>query len=359
MQGKCEMKRNYTPFIAGMVTMSLLIGLISASFAANTDKAADQADASAASAQVSVGLFGREMIAKGATLTTGKGGKIPKILAYNDSQGEVHYYIEATTAAELFDVSGGVNFNEELNRVEFGGTPPYAGPWHDGEGNEIDPPESTNHWHYADARHDFNIFSQTDETGNSLYTSEGFPLSDGGFTISVSTRLNVDEETNPEHLADLRAMEEKSWARTKELFSTKPEYGKTTGMFTEVNPDEMNLGSISGRSMDHQEFQDGEWIEHTFAFTPKLGKYAAITIENVSPSDVQIALNRPYTVGDGTDNTGGGLSCIYIPAGGKITRAFRLDETKFLENSLKLRANALGWPGVHLKLSAEQYRTGK
>ena len=35
--GKREMRKNYTPFVAGMVTMVLLIGLISASLAANTD----------------------------------------------------------------------------------------------------------------------------------------------------------------------------------------------------------------------------------------------------------------------------------------------------------------------------------
>lgn len=69
---------------------------------------------------------------------------------------------------------------------------------------------------------------------------------------------------------------------------------------------------------------------------------------------VQIALSRPSTVGNGTE---GSLS-VWIPAGGKITRAFRLDEARFLENCLTVRANALGWDGVSVKLTAEQYRGG-
>lgn len=352
MRGKRVMRRNYTPFITGMVTMALLIGLISASFAARDG---GEAASTPEAAQVSIGLFGREMIQSGETLTTENGGKAPKVLTCNDSKGEAHYYIEASVAAELFDISCGAPFNKELNRVEFGANPPYDGPWQDGQGNEIDPPEGhVSKWRYADARHDFDVISQTDQNGNTVYTSAGFPLSSDGFTIDISSRLDLDDVTNPERLADVRAQEEKSWARTKEWCSTKPKYGESLGMFTEVDPEEINLGSISGRSMDHQEFQDDEWIEHTFAFTPKLGKYAAITIENVSKSDVQIALMRPSTVGNSTE---GNLS-VWVPAGGSITRAFRLDEAKFLENQLKLRANALGWEGVHLKLTAEQYRSG-
>lgn len=351
MRGKRVMKRNYTPFVTGMVTMALLIGLIASSFAANNSEASTPE-----AAQVSIGLFGREMIKPGETLTTESGGKAPKVLTCNDSKGEAHYYIEAAVMAELFDVDGGVNFNEGLSRVEFGGWPPYTGLVDDGKGNMIEAPEDSpfNTWSYADARHDFDVVSQTDENGNTVYTSAGFPLSSDGFTIDVSSRLDLDDVTDPERLADVKAQEEKSWARTKEWCSTKPKYGESLGMFTEVDPEEINLGSISGRSMDHQEFQDDEWIEHTFAFTPKLGKYAAITIENLSKSDVQIALSRLSTVGNGTE---GNLS-VWIPAGSSITRAFRLDEAKFLENQLSLRANALGWEGVHLKLTAEQYRSG-
>lgn len=349
MKYKRMLKRNYTPFVTGMATMALLIGLIASSFAANGGGAPE-------AAQVSVGLFGREMIRAGETLTTESGGKAPKVLACGDSKGQTHYYIEATVAAELFDVSYGALFNEELGRVEFGANPPYDGPWQDGQGNEIDPPEDyVPEWRYGDARHDFPILhAVTDANGSTVYSSEGFPVETGGFSVSVSARSNIEEVNDPEARAAIRAQEEKSWARTKERCSTEPKYGESLGMFTEVDPEEINLGSISGRSMDHQAFQDSEWIEHTFAFTPKLGRYAAITIENASKSDVQIALLRPSTVGDATE---GSLS-VWIPAGGSITRAFRLDEAKFLENRLTLRATPLGPDGVSVKLTAEQYRSG-
>ena len=125
-------------------------------------------------------------------------------------------------------------------------------------------------------------------------------------------------------------------------------------MYTEVDPAEMNLGSISGRSMDGQEFKDENNIEHTFAFTGLLGKYAAITIENTGASEAQISVHRLQTVGHGMDVFSG----IYLPAGGKITRAFRIDENKPLENQLQVQAKPLGPGGVSVKLTAEQYRSG-
>lgn len=73
------------------------------------------------------------------------------------------------------------------------------------------------------------------------------------------------------------------------------EYGETGGMFTEVDPAEINIGSLSG---------------------------------------------------------------IYLPAGQKITRAFRIDENKPLENQLQVLATPLGPGGVSVKLTAEQYRSG-
>ena len=47
-----------------------------------------------------------------------------------------------------------------------------------------------------------------------------------------------------------------------------------------------------------------------------------------------------------------------LPAGGKITRAFRIDENKPLQNQLELVAKPLGPGGVSVKLTAEQYRSG-
>lgn len=55
MRGKREMRKSYTPFVAGMVTMVLLFGLVSASLAANDPPAEGPQPG-----QVSVGLFGRE-----------------------------------------------------------------------------------------------------------------------------------------------------------------------------------------------------------------------------------------------------------------------------------------------------------
>ena len=100
MRGKRERKRNYTPFITGMVTMALLTGLLSTYLAAN-----DSSSGGAEPAQIGVGLFLRQQIAPGEMLTTEKGGKVPKVLAYDDTKGETHYYIEAAAVAEMFDVT--------------------------------------------------------------------------------------------------------------------------------------------------------------------------------------------------------------------------------------------------------------
>lgn len=64
-----------------------------------------------------MGIFLKQQIAPGETLTTEQGGTAPKVLAYADSKGEPHYCTEAAVA-ELFDVTGGVNFHEEANQLE-------------------------------------------------------------------------------------------------------------------------------------------------------------------------------------------------------------------------------------------------
>ena len=74
--GKREMKRNCTPFVAGMVTMVLLIGLISASFAAN--EKAGESSGGAVPADIGVGVLLKQQIAPGEMLTTEKGGRPPK-----------------------------------------------------------------------------------------------------------------------------------------------------------------------------------------------------------------------------------------------------------------------------------------
>ena len=347
--GKREMRKNYTPFVAGMVTMVLLIGLISASLAANTDSA-PQPSGGAEPAQIGVGMFLKQQIAPGETLTTEKGGKAPKVLAYADSKGETHYYIEATAVAELFDVTNGVNFHKDANQLEFGAKCRVL---RDNKGD----PTGEEDWRplYASGqRHDFKLFGSTDSGGagksdpsTMVISSEGFPATGSSGASSNMYSNGRGPNADPE-------LQIEQWARQKSLLKEKPEYGQTFGMYTEVDPAEMNPGSISGRSMDQQTFQDEYEIEHTFAFTSMLGKYAAITIKNTSPAEARVYIERLNAVGAGKE----GFSGIYLPAGASITRAFRIDENKPLENQLRVWVTPLGPGGVSVKLTAEQYRSG-
>lgn len=334
--GKRERKRNYTPFMAGMVTMVLLIGLISASFAAD-DKKETQG---AVPAGISVGVFLRQQIAPGETLTTEKGGKAPKVLSFEDTKGETHYYIEATAVAEMFDVAQGVHFHEEINQLEFG----YE-PWDipEGEGFEdMDPWDPIS----SPERHDFMLGGYTDENGNRFLDGGGVETTvSNGYTISHSN--GADYSNDPEHQKEM-------WAKYRSLCQAKPEYGKTLGMYTEVNPDEVNLATLSGVAMKDKLFTDDTEVEKTLCYTSLIGKYAAITIENMAASDVKIDITRLNTVGYRES----ALPSVFIPAGGKMMRTFRIDESKPLENQLLLTAKPLGPGGVSVKLTEEQYRSG-
>lgn len=334
MRGKREMKRNYTPFVAGMATMALLIGLIASSFAANgaPAKPADGGESGgAAPAGVSVGLFLRRQIAPGETLTTEKGGTAPKVLSYADSKGETHYYIEAAAVAEIFDVTNGVTFHEEANQLEFGYKP-------FGQEKKWDV-------FYSPERYDFTMGGTINPDGSRLIVGGDIPMDMGDGM--VATVRNGNSNPDPEYQKEV-------WARHKSILKEKPEYGKTCGMYTEVDPAEMNLGSLSAVDMKGKEFQDGEEIRHTFCFSSIFGKYAAVTIENTGAAEAEIDLRRLNAVGSGQESFTG----IYLPAGAKITRAFRIDETKPLENQLELCAKPLGEGGVSLKLTNEQYRSG-
>lgn len=333
MRGKREMKRNYTPFLAGMLTTLLLIGLISASFAVN-NRNADETPASVGGpepAQIGVGVYLRQQIAPGETLTTENGGKAPKVLAYDDTKGETHYYIEATAAAELFDVTGTVFFRQEANQLEFG-VQPFE--------SKEDEPEWKADLKYVMERQDFLLGASCDDQGH--YALEG-----GGFPGSIAKVLTYADMELEDRLA--------AWARHKSILSDKPEYGRTGGMYTEVDPEEINIATLCGVSMKDKVFTDSEEIEQLFCFTSRLGKYAAITIENTGKAEAEINISRLRTVGGGKDSFSG----IYLPAGAKITRAFLIDETKPLENQLELQAQPLGEGGVSVKLTAEQYRSGK
>ncbi|MCI9332022.1 MAG: hypothetical protein HFG05_07600 [Oscillibacter sp.] len=327
--GKREMRRNYTPFVAGMITMVLLIGLISASLAVN-DPLEAPAAGGAVPAQVGVGIFLKQQIAPGEMLTTEAGGKAPKVLSYADSKGETHYYMEATVVAELFDVSEDVFFREEANQLEFG---VRAFERKEGE------PEWKSELRYVSERQDFLLGAIYDSEGNYAIEGGNFPGSSG------KTLRYADME--PED-------RQNTWAKHKSILKAEPEYGKTGGMYTEVKPEEINPASLCGVSMKDRVFTDGEEIKQLFCFTARLGKYAVITIENTGTAEAEIFIDRLYTVGGGSDSFTG----IYLPAGEKITRAFRIDGNKPLENQLQLSAKPLGEGGVSLKLTAEQYRSG-
>ena len=101
------MKRNYIPFIAGMSTMLLLVGLVGASLAGETRPPAvpqsGTLNGQVAYGEAGVALFGKEQVPAGAAWTTEDGAQIPTVLTYTDENGEDHYFISAETAAEVLD----------------------------------------------------------------------------------------------------------------------------------------------------------------------------------------------------------------------------------------------------------------
>ena len=330
MKGKREMKRNYTPFVTGMVTMVLIIGLISASFADNSE---EQSPNEAVPADIGIGMFLHQQIAPGEMLTTEKGGKAPKVVACKDTKGDTHYYIEVTEAAELFDVTDGVNFHEEANQLEFGAVPRFR---RDGEEwNILSPTE----------RQDFDLSVHYNlETGEEILTGGALPVTGSDGTTTTAMRLGFEPEELPEF-----------WATMKEGLKDKPEYGITCGMYTEVDPNEVNLATLSGIDLQEEEFTDPKEIRHFFNFTYRLGKYAVLTIENTSTVEEMVEIYRLNTVGGGMERFTG----ICLPAGEKMVRAFRIDENKPLMNQLMLRVTPLDFGEVSVKVTNEQYRSGK
>ncbi|MCI9120019.1 MAG: hypothetical protein HFG00_00630 [Oscillibacter sp.] len=335
MRGKREARRNYLPFAAGMLTMVLLIGLISASLASEKPGAGSGAEP----AEVGVGLFMRQQIAPGEMLTTESGGKAPKVLAYADSKGETHYYLEAGAAAELFDVTCGVSFNEEANRLEFGSQ----------KDKDLDADgKITEVWDdvfSARDRTDFLLGASTDASGQRIIIGGDVPVIDeNGMVTAIKPGLDAQD---PEQQKEI-------WARHRSILLNEPEYGKTLGMYTEVDPAEVNLATLSGVDLKERVFQDSQEVERLICFTTKLGKYAVITLENTGKADAEVWLARLDTVGGG----GEAFSGVLLPAGGKLVRAFRIDGDKPLENQLQLRVSPLAEGGVEIKLSTEQYRSG-
>lgn len=153
-------------------------------------------------------------------------------MAYADSKGESHYYIEAAAVAELFDVTGGVNLHEEANQLEFGAKGRVL---RDKEGN----PTGEMDWGPLFAsrqRHDFTLFGSGEVGGDGMdsrtmvISSEGFPvIGDNGSSSSIHSNGRGPSGANPE-------LQKEQWARQKSLLKEKPGYGQTFGMYTEVDP---------------------------------------------------------------------------------------------------------------------------
>lgn len=286
--------------------MVLLVCLISASLAreeAPTQPQPDAASSKIAYGQARIALFGEQYAAPGETVRTRKGAEIPKTLTYTDENGE-----------------------------------------------EI--------WWSSEPPIDFHVNMVT-INGQTMGVASGMPISTNGTEVTLTTGYGGEflEDLPKERREQMQAEEAAHWAERIKNMPLKPKYGVTGGMFTEADPAEMDMSSFSGRSMDAQLFTGSTDIEHTFAFTPLLGEYAAITIENDGETDVQIVVTRPCTIGSDHDSFGG----VRIPAGGKLTRAFRIDPNLPLENRLTVHARAMAAAGtpVRVKLTAEQYRFGK
>ena len=106
------MRRNYIPFIAGMSTMLLLVGLVGASMAEETSQPevpqSGTLNGQVAYGEAGVALFGKEQVPAGTAWTTEDGAQVPTVLAYTDENGEDHYFVSAETMAEVLDMVYGV-----------------------------------------------------------------------------------------------------------------------------------------------------------------------------------------------------------------------------------------------------------
>lgn len=339
-------RRNYIPFIAGMATMVLLACLISASLAKEdkpeTKSAA--AEPGLAQSEAGVALFGDQRVAPGEKLKAENGAEIPAVVTYTDEKGETHYYVEAETVGDILDVAIGVSYHPEIDCVDFGAELVLK---EDGEtkwatgvmGNVVS---------------DIQYMLTTDKNGKKIATAYGSNLTSGGFTYTVNTGTS----TGP-----IAGEDREEWIARKERVRQatplmKVEYGVSGGMYTEVDPAEVDMSSWSGTAIKGQKFHSDEEgdIEQDFFFTPYLGEYAVITIENTGTKEASVVFTRPYTVGNRNYDT---FPTVRIPAGQKLTRAFRIDYDRPLENQLRLKGFNYLDEAIELTLTAEQYRFGK
>lgn len=354
------MKRNYIPFATGMVTMLLLVGAVGASLAKETAQpSAPQSgtlNGQVAYGEAGVALFGKEQVQAGATRTTEKGALVPTVLTYTDEKGETHYFVNAETTAEVLDVSYGVIYRPDLNCVDFGTTVPVdeqgnpllgadGKPLTDQDGNPL-------YWSAAPSVGMVHTVLEKDGTERiiGIGNQESEIQMEGGISVTVSGSVGASSDGASE--AEKQVMQKRlEWLKSK---PTTPEYGVTNGIFTEVDPAEMDKASYLGRFVDQALFQ-AEEVEHTFAFLPEL-KYAAIVIENLGEEDILVGLSRPCTVGD----RGGVFSEVRIPAGKTLTRAFRIENSGSadLQNKLSVGISSVDGSEAQVRLSSEQYSRG-
>ena len=208
-------------------------------------------------------------------------------------------------------------------------------------------------WVTGDVVCDIQYMLTTDKNGKKIATAFGSNYTSGGFTYTTNTGAS----TGP-----IAGETEEEWIARKERVRQvtplmKVEYGASGGMYTEVDPAKVDMSSWSGTSIKGQKFQSDEAgdIEQDFFFTPYLGEYAVITIENTGTKEATVVFTRPCTVGSRTDDMFAGVR---IPAGQKLTRAFHIDYDRPLENQLRLIANNYLDEAIELTLTAEQYRFG-
>lgn len=345
-------KKNYIPFIAGMATMVLLACLISASLAKEDKPEAKSAAAEPglAVSEAGVALFSDQWLAPGEKVRAENGEELPAVLTYTDEKGEVHYYVEAETIGDILDVAVGVNYHEDINCVDFG-----AKLYLDENGETYqDLFTGKTTWVTGDVVCDIQYMLTTDKNGKKIATAFGSNYTSGGFTYTTNTGTStgpIAGETREEWIA----RKERVRQATPLM---KVEYGASGGMYTEVDPAEIDMSSWSGTAMKGQKLQSDEAgdIEQDFFFTPYLGEYAVITIENTGTKEATVVFTRPYTVGSQKVDTFAGVR---IPAGQKLTQAFRIDYDRPLENQLRLNAHNYLDEAAELTVTAEQYRFGK
>ena len=335
------MKRNYIPFIAGMTTMLLLVGLVGASMAEETGQtAAPQSgtlNGQVAYGEAGVALFGKEQVPAGTTWTTEDGAQIPTVLTYTDENGENHYFVSAETTAEVLDVALGVVYREDIDCVDFGTVVAT-----DDDGNPLAFEDGQPYYLSAEA------FFQKTTTQNEDGTERILAIGDQKSEIQVGdvTITHGGELTDEEM--------EKRKERIIQNTATVPEYGVSYGVFTEVDPAELNPAAYLGRFVNEAYFQ-GDRVEQTFSFIPQL-PYAALVIENDGKEDILVRVLRPSTVGANEDP----FTLVRVPAGQTLTRAFRIEEGESadLRNKLAVEITSIGSEEVQVRLSSEQYSGG-